>query len=350
MENLDYIIIGGGLAGSLCSERLQTLQQKVLVISDPNIPSSSAIAAGTWNPIAFKRFLLSWRAEEFIKEMHLTYSRIEQLLGNQYYQKYKVQKIITPGNELDLWREQSAKNEMGVYMNSETTIARFPEGMHQGEIKNTGKLNLKPLLQDYHRFLQKEQNMLFDTFDYEQLTFKDGHWHYKNYSSSKIIFCEGSHVFKNKYFNWLPIKPAKGEVITIECPGLNMDYILKKNIFILPLGEDKYEVGATYEWKELTWETTEKGRSILVEKLKTLLPFPFKVIDQRAGIRPTSYDRRIIMGEHPIHKGLHVFNGLGTKGVMLAPLAVKEFCNHLVHGVALNPEMDVHRCKKYFSL
>ncbi len=350
MENLDYIIVGGGLAGSLCCERLQALNQNVLVITDPNIPSSSAIAAGTWNPIAFKRFLLSWRAKEFIEEMHLTYSRIEQLLENKYYQKFKVQKIITPGNELDLWKEQSAKEEMSVYMNPNTTVARFPEGMHQGEIKNTGKLNLKPLLQDYHAFLKRNQNIFSDAFDYEHLSFKDGHWHYKNYSSPRIIFCEGSHVFKNKYFNWLPIKSAKGEVLTIECPDLKIDYILKKNIFILPLGNHKYEVGATYEWKELNWETTEKGRELLVEKLKTLLTYPFKVIGQRAGIRPTSYDRRIIMGEHPTHKGLYVFNGLGTKGVMLAPLAAKEFSNHLVHADTLNPEMDIARCKKYYSL
>ena len=50
------------------------------------------------------------------------------------------------------------------------------------------------------------------------------------------------------------------------------------------------------------------------------------------------------MGEHPDKKGLYVLNGLGTKGVLLAPLAAKEFANSLVDSLPLNKEMNIERC------
>ena len=75
---------------------------------------------------------------------------------------------------------------------------------------------------------------------------------------------------------------------------------------------------------------------------------PFEVIAQKAGVRPTAHDRRVLMGEHPDKKGLYVINGLGTKGVLLAPLATKEFADFLIDGADLNKEMNILRCLKYY--
>lgn len=49
------------------------------------------------------------------------------------------------------------------------------------------------------------------------------------------------------------------------------------------------------------------------------------------------------MGVHPEHHQLNVLNGLGTRGVMIAPTAAKELYAHLEEGHALRKEIDISR-------
>lgn len=348
MKKVDYIIVGGGMAGVLCAQQLRNKKQKILMITDPATPSASYIAAGTWNPIAFKRYILSWRAKEFLAEMKVQYHELEKLLKVEIYQGFKVKKLVTPGDELALWNKQ-AKKEMKDFMVPYPAVAKFPNNLYLGEIKKTGRIVLNTLIDKYHQYLKETDDIHFEKFNHNKLTEHKGSWSYGNIECKGVLFCEGAHNVNNPFFSWLPLKPAKGEVITILAPKLKQDFILKKNIFILPMGDDTYQVGATYEWKDLSWKPSESAREQLTEKLKTLINCPFEVIDQKAGIRPTAHDRRVLMGEHPDKKGLYVLNGLGTKGVLLAPLAAKEFAEFLVNGIEINKEMNIERCLKYYQ-
>lgn len=349
-KNVDYIIVGGGLAGLLCSQQLRNKGQQVLMITDPKTPSASFIAAGTYNPIAFRKFTLSWRAKDFLAEMKIQYKELETLLKIEIYELLKAKKIVTPGEELELWNQQSA-TEMQEFMVEHPEESIFPKDYFLGEIKQSGRVILNVLIENYHEYLEKQNSILFEKFNHSNLTKKDNTWTYNDIKCKGVVFCEGSHTTKNPYFSWLPLKPAKGDIITIHAPELKLNYILKKNIFILPLGDDNYQVGATYEWKDLSWEPSVSGLNYLTKKLDSIIEVPFTVIDQKAGVRPTPYDRRIIMGEHPDQQGLFVLNGFGPKGVLLGPLAAKELTAHLVEKNPLNKEMDITRCfKKYYHL
>lgn len=348
MKKVDYIVVGGGLAGLLCINQLKLKKQTCLLVTSPSLPAASKIAAGTWNPIAFKRFVLSWRAQEFIHEMQVQYPQLEQLLKQKLVDDFPVKKLITEGGELDLWKKQAITPELSTFMDPNPKKSSFPANYYLGEIKQLGRINLSSLITAFHDHLLNKNELMSENFDPHQLIFQDEKWCYKDIVCKGIIFCEGTHTLKNPFFSWLPLKPVKGDVITIKSPQLKLNYILKKNIFILPLGGDLYKVGATYDWKDMSWEPSASAREYLIEKLKTIINVPFEVIDQEAGIRPAAHDRRVLMGEHPQKKGLYVFNGLGSKGVFLGPLAAKEFINHVVQGTVIHPEMDVLRCLKYY--
>ena len=47
---------------------------------------------------------------------------------------------------------------------------------------------------------------------------------------------------------------------------------------------------------------------------------PFEILSHNSGIRPTTKDRRPLLGRHTTLKRLHLLNGLGTRGVLMAPL------------------------------
>ncbi|MBT8321719.1 MAG: FAD-binding oxidoreductase, partial [Eudoraea sp.] len=123
------------------------------------------------------------------------------------------------------------------------------------------------------------------------------------------------------------------------------------SVFIIPLGNDLYRVGATYKWKDKTNIPTEESRRELLEKLDTFLKADYKVVSHVAGIRPTVTDRRPLVGRHLIHSNLYVLNGFGSRGVLIAPYAANQLLAYIEKENPLNPEMDIHRfSKKYIPV
>ena len=114
----------------------------------------------------------------------------------------------------------------------------------------------------------------------------------------------------------------------------------------MPIGNDLYKVGATYNWEDKTPTPTVAGRNELLTNLKALVHCDFEVIDHLAGVRPTVKDRRPMVGTHPKHPNLHVLNGLGTRGVMLAPAMAKALFENIENQIPLEKEIDIKRFKK----
>ncbi len=111
----------------------------------------------------------------------------------------------------------------------------------------------------------------------------------------------------------------------------------------MPLENDTYKVGATFNWTDKTINPTSEAKTELENKLQKIMIAPYKVIDQQAGIRPTVKDRRPIIGKQKEHPQLAILNGLGTRGVMLAPKMAKQLYNHLEKGQDLSKEVDISR-------
>jgi len=139
---------------------------------------------------------------------------------------------------------------------------------------------------------------------------------------------------------------TKGELLIIKAPNLDLDVVIKSSVFILPIGNDLYKVGATYDWKDKTNVPTEDGKQELIEKLSELISCDFEIVKHFAGVRPTVKDRRPLVGTHPAHPQLHVLNGLGTRGVMLGPYLANQLFQHIENDIPLEKEIDIIRCYK----
>jgi glycine oxidase len=147
--------------------------------------------------------------------------------------------------------------------------------------------------------------------------------------ASKLVFCEGVHIRNNPWFQWVKMAPVKGELILIHAPSLSEELILDKKVFVLPFGNQRFKVGSTYEWSDLTEIPTENGKLSITERLDKVIDCAYEIENQWAGVRPATVDRRPVLGAHPEYKNLFVFNGLGTKGVMLAPYFAREMLSML---------------------
>lgn len=343
----DVIIVGQGLAGSVLALTLLKAGYKVLVIDDPALSSCSRVAAGIWNPVVFKRLTKSWLADEVVPELHAFYQEASALLGVQLIRERAIIKPFTEAQEKQLWiKKAQGENpflDPSVYGNLKITSS--PDTIaHYSKVRQAGNLDVKLFLDKTKDYLLQQESYLGESFDHSRLEHDTAGINYKHVEAKRIIFCEGHLISQNPLFREISLKPAKGEVLTIRCEGLLLQQdILNKGIFILPLSEHLYKVGATYDWEDLTDKPTETARQHLSDKLSAVISVPFEIIGHEAGVRPAVIDRRPVVGPHPHYANVYAFNGFGTKAVMLAPFFARQLLAFLEEGIAPHPEVDPER-------
>ena len=215
---------------------------------------------------------------------------------------------------------------------------------------HTGYVDTVLLLDKYKEYLIHKNCLVEAAFDYGAIVFNENHIEYHSIKARHIIFAEGFGIHSNPYFRYLPVDGTKGELFVIKAPDLKLNVIVNTSVFILPLGNDLFKVGATYDPIDKTQEPTEGGKQLLIERIKEILNCDFEILEHFAGIRPTVKDRRPLIGTHPNHKNLHVINGLGTRGVMLGPQMANELYENIASGKPIDKEADIKRYQKRMSM
>lgn len=349
---LDYLIVGLGLAGVSFCETLEKNDKSFKVIADGS-QISSRVAAGMYNPVILKRFSLTWKAKQQMEMVVPFYEGLEGKLKIKLDYKLPVLRRFASIEEQNLWFEASDRNDMRSFLSSEilpNKNSRIDAPFGFGEVLNTGRIDTKKLLEVYNKYLVEKGWFVNESFEHKILRSSDNGIEYKALKARRIIFAEGYGLSNNPYFNYLPITGTKGELLTIHAPELKEIRAIKSSIFVIPMGNDLYRVGATYKWKDKTNTPTQEAKEELLEKLNTFLKCEYEIIDHVAGIRPTVTDRRPLVGRHPEHENLYILNGFGSRGVMIGPYTSKQLFDFIEVQKPLDREMNIERFKsKYLS-
>ena len=109
----------------------------------------------------------------------------------------------------------------------------------------------------------------------------------------KSSFAKDIRAIYNPHFKYLPFSPTKGELLTIRIPKLEKtEKIVSKGVYILPLGDHLFRVGATFNHHEWDERVTSEGIAYLHDKIKQILDEEYDVVSEKAGVRPTVLDRK----------------------------------------------------------
>ncbi|MEM9000139.1 MAG: FAD-dependent oxidoreductase [Bacteroidota bacterium] len=349
---LDCLVVGSGLAGIAFCEVLQQQQQTFTIIANKS-QRASLVAGGLYNPVILKRFTLAWKADEQLEQAIPFYKGLEKRLGVQIDHKIPVLRRFASIEEQNQWFEAIDRPGLQPFL-SQTMLQNTnpnidaPYGL--GLVRHTGRIDIQTLLRHYTKYLSSLGRFTVDDFDFKRLQIFKDHVRYKAVEARKVVFAMGYGLKSDPFFNYLPLTGTKGELLTINAPGLHEKSVVKSSVFIIPLGNDKYRVGATYKWKDKLNHPTDIAKKELLEKLKTFLKCDFEINDHVAGIRPTVTDRRPLVGQHPKFENLYVLNGFGSRGVLIAPYASRQLFDFIANGTGIDPEMDIGRfTKKYYD-
>lgn len=347
---LDYLIVGSGLAGVAMAETLRARGHSMLLFDDAS-RKASLVAAGLYNPVVLKRLNLTWKGEELM-DFSLPFYEGLRRLGGHFDEKLPILRRLASVEEQNAWFEAADRPGLSRFL-STRLVRNDHDGLQAphgfGEVLETGRLHTARLLHAYREELQEKGLFRAESFAHGALEIHQDHLAYKGLRVRRIVFCEGFGMRGNPFFDYLPLQGSKGELLTVRIPGLGETRIVKSDIFLIPLGGDRYRVGATYARNDFDPEPTARAREELTAKLRRLVSRDFEVEGQSAGIRPTVPDRRPLVGRHPEHHALFALNGMGSRGVLLAPYAAAHLAGFMEEGQPLPPEMDLSRYAKFYD-
>ncbi len=346
------LIIGQGLAGTVLAFTLRERGEEVRIVDDGHRSSSSMVAAGLWNPIVFRRIHTSWIADSFINTLEEFYPKVEKLTGAEFYTSLPVWRVHGNQQEADYWQAKKDLPEFAPYLAEAnfSSAYKFPEfEFGDGFVRHCGFIKVPEFLMAARAYfiskgIYREENLELPDDPQEACNILCA-----GKKPDRVIDCRGYQSARSPWFSYLGFGLTKGELLTIRCPGLSLESIFNAGFFLLPLGDDLYRLGATFDWDRVDDVPTEEGKQELLNKFKAWIDLPVEVIDHQAGIRPTVEDRRPLIGKHLTADQLYIFNGLGTKGVMLAPFLAAHFVDFLLEGKPLHPEADIKRYTKFFG-
>ncbi len=345
---MKILIIGQGLAGSILSFKLLQKGYTVTVADDTTQQKSSMVAGGMVNPVVFRRLTKSWMIDQLYPELIDTTKQLETLLNTKLFYRKPIHKILGKDENL-FWMKKFEDNKLFEYIDKNPyydTLSQFlktPYGY--GIVKEGGWFDIQTLISRYRKYLEKESILKSVHIDLSHdLTFSSNQIIWNNNSYDKVILCQGSYTASDLFFDKIKYKNTKGEVLTIKSNNYKEDKIISKNIFILPILDNKYKIGSTYAWDWQDLSPSKYAKTEIVEKLAKVSNFPYTMEDHRTGIRPTTHDRRPVIGFSKEKPGIGIFNGLGSKGILLAPWVANQLIEKIEDSnFVIHPEIDVNR-------
>ncbi len=335
----DALVVGRGLAGVVLSETLTRRGLRVAVIDKPREGRASWVATGIVNPIVLRRTLPSWRASEVLAIAGAFYRDLEQRYQTRFWHPMPLVELFPTAHEAGIWKLRLKDPVIARLISAgpagDPAVSELPQPYGHGVVQRSAWLDVRALL-NAHEQRWKANGDLFvaEVQDVDIIT-DDGGVQVHGLSAPLMIRCTGP-------FDTLPgLVQVGGEGLTVRMERCRLKTMVHRGIFLLPEGNDRFRVGATFIWEDVWKGPSEEGRAWLLDQLARVVGGPVEVVEHWAGVRPAAKDRRPLLGR--VAPNIAVLNGLGSRGVMLAPWCAEQLMAYLLDGEPMDAEVDVAR-------
>jgi glycine/D-amino acid oxidase-like deaminating enzyme len=343
----DVLIVGQGLAGSVLAATLMARGCVVHVLDDERAGGASRVAAGMFNPVSFRRIIPVWRADEVMRTMRQFYTAQEALLNAKFFHEVPLVKLFPNAEYRTLWEKRLAEG-MPWIAPLESVPSKVNAPFGAGVVPTAGFVDLPVFLKGLALRLSADGRLHHLTFDTNHLTSSPQGVTYCKANegwcieAKQLVMATGAFALGSDLLGHLPLQHNKGEVLTVKLDAFTASMTLNNGKWLLPIGQGCYRLGASYAPGVSDHEPTAEVAAHLLEKLHAMADVKAEVLRHDAGVRPTVRDRRPLLGAANRENVFH-FNGMGTRGVLNAPLLAGWMSAYLMTGAALSEEVCVDR-------
>ncbi|MGK0638052.1 NAD(P)/FAD-dependent oxidoreductase [Schleiferia thermophila] len=341
------LLVGQGIAGSTLALLAEERGIRVTCIGLPGLSNSSAVASGIWNPIVLKRMTLVWRAAEMLEALEAFYPKAQALTEEVFFHPMPVYRIFHSPAEVNEWQVKSTLPLWNTLLISDPVelpaYIRAPYGA--GKVLRTGYVNTVKYIEGVQRRLQFLEWAFYEQFFYDKLKIKDSGVEYLGLWYDGVVFADGMYAWQhNPWFPRTWMRPTRGDVLTLTDLPADWNFILHFSHFVVPLADGQWKLGATYDFKRPTPQPNLLMAGQMLDELKSVAEVTPVVTKAEAGVRPNTKDRRPMIGSHPEHPQVFFINGLGSRGVLLAPKLSEWLLDWITEGSPVPEEADIKRC------
>lgn len=324
-EKKNIFIVGAGLAGSLIAARSILAGHRVEMRDQFVHNSATRVAAGLFNVMTGKVAKKTQFAEELLDSLKgffeiEAFAELKPLLHLM-----PIYRPFESGQSYNDWMAKITEPDYAALARHQASpiLPDLIENPMGGlEVKTCGWVDTVGLCTNLIPILSKIGDFKFEqgAFDYADLDPETGSIKGEQEAFDEVIFCEGIGIKQNPLFDFVDLRPLKGQVLDLKFEdGMPSDIIINKQAFLIPKDKNNYTSGSTYELRYEDDQPTPEGIKSISDSVSRAVSIPFSVTSAKASLRPTSPNRWPILGRHPKHKRIIVFNGLGTKGVLQGP-------------------------------
>jgi len=309
---MKVVIIGGGYAGLATCWHLMQFPHVEVTIYDEGSGASKA-STGLLHPFPGRTAARSWMAKEGMEASSALIDVAEANLGRPVANRAGIRRLPwIPWQEKEFLK-QSKKDpdaiwkDGGLWIPSGITVYSklYTEGLLKGCLAKGAILKQERI--DDLRSLQADH----------------------------IVLATGSETLS---FVDLPLVPVKGHALLCRWNGARLPHSLICNGHITPTEDpDLCLIGSTYEYEFETREPDPKAIQQLLDKAAAFYPpaKDFEPVELLAGIRMTSKEGyRPLMQQ--ISPTMHVFTGLGSRGLLYHALLGKKLAQELIPNLTQN--------------
>ncbi len=303
------------------------------------LKSASVVSSGIINPVTGHRFVKSWLVDDLIKEADRSYREIGSYLGKKVITTYPIWRHIPDIQAENIWSSRCMDPAYDAYLSvpEEGQLSKIDfEDFHAwGVVRGGSVVDTSALIRLMRERWITQGVLKEEEFDHAELEVGPEGFIYESEKYKAVILAGGMRDIDNLWFKTDVYRPAKGDAIICEIPDLYPDKVIKYKKFIVPFGGDKYWIGSNYQHDFDDHQPDAQSRSELEDWLKSGIGSRYEILDHVSGIRAATKYRRPLIGEHRSVRGLFLMNGLGTKGISLAPYFARKIIASIASGSQL---------------
>lgn len=334
-NDIDIVLIGQGLAGSILAYQLHLSGKSVMVLDNHFKRSSSKVAAGIINPITGPRLTLTDNFEKYFQIAKKFYQDFETKFDINLWNDLAQQRIIKK-EQRDYLEKRRKDPKYQAYLGEqiESDILKSSEVIN---INRSAMIDCKQLISSTRSWLENRDCHKSIKVDYAAINNTGNGIEIAGFRAKKIIFCEGYQAINNPWLSDLPFLLSKGEILTVDTDQ-KTNALLNWGSWLAPI-DGKYKLGSNYEWNNLDLNRTDSVKNDLVKSLTANTNLTAEVINHEVGIRPTTRQRKPFIGPLNNLENAYCFNGFGSKGCLLIPYYAELLTNAITGKINLDQEL-----------
>jgi glycine oxidase len=344
MRTVEVIVVGQGLAGTALAWQLRRRGRSVLVVGRESVSSPSRVASGLMTPVTGKRLARSWRWDELYPTAVGFYRMVESATASSFLHQKPALRLFADEREREKYHGRVDNVLAGLVREAPPVPGWFEAPLGGFEMPDAARLDAARYLDASREAFALGEGYVEEMVDLRrdvELVPGGVRLPRLGVQAAVLALCCGYAPAADPWFGTVRYNAVKGELLTLRVPGLAETRVVHRGVWLAPLGGELFRAGSTFNWDDLRPEPSAAGRAEIEERIRAFLRLPFEVVEHRAAVRPVIDAGYPVLGRHPEFRQVAYFNGLGSKGALLAPFFAAQLAWTLAGEGEVEADVDV---------